>query len=148
MFRKIYIPVQLICITKTRNGNLVALGTKLISDNCYVSDPEWFLFLYFKYWYFRSLKLSYINIRAFIWTGCHRNSTSTLYSAAGYFLCIKDKKKMHNPIIIWVCCIVGFLTVDIFRLSVFSYMPLNVCWFSELSFILGTPSMRYEYHLD
>jgi hypothetical protein len=28
---------------------------------------------------------------------------------------------------------VGFLTVDIFRLSVFSYMPLNVCWFSELS---------------
>jgi hypothetical protein len=24
--------------------------------------------------------------------GCHRNSASTLYSAAGYFLCIKDKK--------------------------------------------------------
>jgi hypothetical protein len=24
--------------------------------------------------------------------GCRRNSTSTLYSAAGYFLCIKDKK--------------------------------------------------------
>ena len=24
--------------------------------------------------------------------GCHRNSTSTLYSAAGYFLCIKDYK--------------------------------------------------------
>ena len=23
---------------------------------------------------------------------CHRNSTYTLYSAAGYFLCIKDKK--------------------------------------------------------
>ena len=31
-------------------------GAKLISDNCYVSGPEWFLFLYFKYWYFRSLK--------------------------------------------------------------------------------------------
>ena len=31
-------------------------GTKLISDNFYVSVPEWFLFLYFKYWYFRSLK--------------------------------------------------------------------------------------------
>jgi hypothetical protein len=26
-------------------------GAKLISDNIYV--PEWFLFLYFKYWYFR-----------------------------------------------------------------------------------------------
>jgi hypothetical protein len=25
-------------------------------------------------------------------TGCRRHSTSTLYSAAGYFLCIKDKK--------------------------------------------------------
>ena len=24
--------------------------------------------------------------------GCRRNQTSTLYSAAGYFLCIKDKK--------------------------------------------------------
>ena len=24
--------------------------------------------------------------------GCRRNSTYTLYSAAGYFLCIKDKK--------------------------------------------------------
>jgi hypothetical protein len=24
--------------------------------------------------------------------GCRRNSTSTLYSAAGYFLCIEDKK--------------------------------------------------------
>jgi hypothetical protein len=43
---------------------------------------------------------------------------------------------------------VGFLTVDIFGLSAFSYMPLNVCWFSELSFQLGTPSMRYECHLD
>jgi hypothetical protein len=31
-------------------------GTKLISDNFYVSISEWFLFLYFKYWYFRSLK--------------------------------------------------------------------------------------------
>ena len=31
-------------------------GAKLISDNIYVSVPEWFLFLYFKYWYFRSLK--------------------------------------------------------------------------------------------
>ena len=31
-------------------------GAKLISDNFYVSVPEWFLFLYFKYWYFRSLK--------------------------------------------------------------------------------------------
>jgi hypothetical protein len=31
-------------------------GAKLISDNFYVSGPEWFLFLYFKYWYFRSLK--------------------------------------------------------------------------------------------
>ena len=31
-------------------------GTKLISDNFYVSVREWFLFLYFKYWYFRSLK--------------------------------------------------------------------------------------------
>jgi hypothetical protein len=29
---------------------------KLISDNFYVSVPDWFLFLYFKYWYFRSLK--------------------------------------------------------------------------------------------
>jgi hypothetical protein len=29
-----------------------------------------------------------------------------------------------------------FLTVDIFGLSVFSYMPLNVCWFSEWSFQL------------
>ena len=29
---------------------------KLIFDNLYVSGPEWFLFLYFKYWYFRSLK--------------------------------------------------------------------------------------------
>jgi hypothetical protein len=28
----------------------------LISDNFYVSVPGWFLFLYFKYWYFRSLK--------------------------------------------------------------------------------------------
>ena len=28
--------------------------------------------------------------RAFIWS--HWNSTSTLYSTAGYFLCIKDKK--------------------------------------------------------
>jgi hypothetical protein len=36
--------------------------------------------------------------------GCRRNSTSTLYSAVGYFLCIKDKK-MRNSIIIWVCCI-------------------------------------------
>ena len=27
--------------------------------------------------------------------GCHRNSASTLYSAAGYFLCIKDKKKQN-----------------------------------------------------
>jgi hypothetical protein len=26
------------------------------SDNFYVFVPEWFLFLYFKYWYFRSLK--------------------------------------------------------------------------------------------
>jgi hypothetical protein len=31
-------------------------GAKLISDNFYVFVPEWFLFLYFKYWYFRSLK--------------------------------------------------------------------------------------------
>ena len=31
-------------------------GAKLISDNFYVSVPEWFLFLYFKYLYFRSLK--------------------------------------------------------------------------------------------
>jgi hypothetical protein len=31
-------------------------GAKLISDNSYVSGPERFLFLYFKYWYFRSLK--------------------------------------------------------------------------------------------
>jgi hypothetical protein len=31
-------------------------GDKLISDNFYVFVPEWFLFLYFKYWYFRSLK--------------------------------------------------------------------------------------------
>jgi hypothetical protein len=31
-------------------------GAKLISDNFYVSVTEWFLFLYFKYWYFRSLK--------------------------------------------------------------------------------------------
>ena len=31
-------------------------GAKLISDNVYVFVPEWFLFLYFKYWYFRSLK--------------------------------------------------------------------------------------------
>jgi hypothetical protein len=31
-------------------------GTKLISGSFYVSGPEWFLFLYFKYWYFRSLK--------------------------------------------------------------------------------------------
>jgi hypothetical protein len=30
-------------------------GVKLISDNFYVSVPEWFLFLFFKYWYFRSL---------------------------------------------------------------------------------------------
>jgi hypothetical protein len=36
--------------------------------------------------------------------GCCRYLTSTLYSAAGYFLCIKNKK-MRNPIIIWVCCI-------------------------------------------
>ena len=28
----------------------------MISDNFYVSVPEWFLFLYFKYWYFHSLK--------------------------------------------------------------------------------------------
>ena len=28
----------------------------MISDNFYVFVPEWFLFLYFKYWYFRSLK--------------------------------------------------------------------------------------------
>jgi hypothetical protein len=28
----------------------------LISDNFYVFVPEWFLFLYFKYWYFCSLK--------------------------------------------------------------------------------------------
>jgi hypothetical protein len=27
-----------------------------MSDNFYVSGPEWFLFLYFKYWYFHSLK--------------------------------------------------------------------------------------------
>ena len=51
-------------------------------------------------------------------------------------MCVKSKVK------------VGFLTVDIFGMSVFSYMPLNVCWFSELSFQLGTPSMRYECHLD
>ena len=31
-------------------------GAKLISNNLYVSDPEWFFFLYFKYLYFRSLK--------------------------------------------------------------------------------------------
>jgi hypothetical protein len=31
-------------------------GAKLISDNFYVSVPEWFLFLYFKHWYFSSLK--------------------------------------------------------------------------------------------
>jgi hypothetical protein len=31
-------------------------GAKLISDNFYLSVPEWFLFLYFKYWYFHSLK--------------------------------------------------------------------------------------------
>jgi hypothetical protein len=31
-------------------------GAKLISNNLYVSDPEWFLFLYFKCLYFRSLK--------------------------------------------------------------------------------------------
>jgi hypothetical protein len=30
-------------------------GVKLISDNFYVFVPERFLFLYFKYWYFRSL---------------------------------------------------------------------------------------------
>jgi hypothetical protein len=35
---------------------LFKFGAKLISNNLYVSDPEWFLFLYFKYWYFRSLK--------------------------------------------------------------------------------------------
>jgi hypothetical protein len=51
-------------------------------------------------------------------------------------MCVKSKVK------------VGFLTVDIFGMSVFSYMPLNVCWFSELSFQLGTPAMRYECHLD
>ena len=28
----------------------------MISDNFDVSIPEWFLFLYFKYWYFHSLK--------------------------------------------------------------------------------------------
>jgi hypothetical protein len=28
----------------------------MISDNFYLSVPEWFLFLYFKYWYFRSFK--------------------------------------------------------------------------------------------
>ena len=28
----------------------------MISDNFYVSVPEWFLFLYLKYWYSRSLK--------------------------------------------------------------------------------------------
>jgi hypothetical protein len=31
-------------------------GAKLIFDNVYVSVPGWFLLLYFKYWYFRSLK--------------------------------------------------------------------------------------------
>ena len=31
-------------------------GAKLISDNFYLSVPEWFLFVYFKYWYFRSFK--------------------------------------------------------------------------------------------
>ena len=31
-------------------------GAKLISDNFYLSVPEWFLLLYFKYWYFHSLK--------------------------------------------------------------------------------------------
>ena len=31
-------------------------GDKLISDNFYVFVPESFLFLYFKYWYFSSLK--------------------------------------------------------------------------------------------
>ena len=31
-------------------------GAKLISDNLYVFGPEWFLFLYFKYWHFRSVK--------------------------------------------------------------------------------------------
>ena len=35
---------------------LFKFGTKLISDNFYVSVAEWFLFLYLKYWYFRSLK--------------------------------------------------------------------------------------------
>jgi hypothetical protein len=43
-------------------------------------------------------------------------------------MCVKSKVK------------VGFLTVD---MSVFSYMPLNGCCFSIISFQLGTPSMRY-----
>jgi hypothetical protein len=51
-------------------------------------------------------------------------------------ICVKSKVK------------VGFLTVDIFGLPVFSYMQLNVYWFSEVSFQLGTPSMRNECHLD
>jgi hypothetical protein len=32
-------------------------------------------------------------------------------------------------------------------LPVFSYMQLNVCWFSEVSFQLGTPSIRNEIKL-
>jgi hypothetical protein len=64
---------------------------------------------------------------------------------------LNKKKWLHWKETTWICVKskvkVGFLTVDIFRLSVFSYMQLNVCWFSELSFQLGTPSMRYECHL-
>jgi hypothetical protein len=72
----------------TNGKDKFKVGAKLISDNCYVFDPEWFLFLYFKYWYFHLLKR--------FWD-CDFNFVKVLelhplYSAAGYFLCIKDKK--------------------------------------------------------
>jgi hypothetical protein len=38
------------------SSRTLTFGAKLISDNFYGFVPEWFLFLYFKYWYFRSLK--------------------------------------------------------------------------------------------
>jgi len=48
----------------------------------------------------------------------------------------------------WICVKlkvkVGFLRVGNFRLSVFSYMSLNVCWFSEVSFRLGTPPLSRD----
>jgi hypothetical protein len=49
---KLFLLYHIVFCTKDK----FKFGAKFISDNFYVSGPEWFLFLYFKYWYFRSLK--------------------------------------------------------------------------------------------